>query len=341
MDRQSVCATGAMHRDILSIDLFCGCGGFTQGLQDAGIKVLAGIDIWPVAIDTYKKNFDHLALCRDLATFAPADFSNEYTKQTGKSIQNLDMIIGGFPCQGFSIAGRRSPTDARNQLYIDYFKYVEYFKPNVFLIENVVGILSMKSENGTLVIDDIKRRATDLGYSLSIHKLYASDYEVPQKRPRVILCGHLSRTISPPPFEAQKYPSIPTSKVLQDRAAIPKSYYLTERALIGIQRKKDKSKAQKKGFGAQFIDINKPCYTITARYWKDGRDALVKYSDTCVRRLTETELAKIQTFPDTFVFCGSKRDVITQIGNAVACRFAYHLGRVILSHFYKMTENNQ
>ena len=81
------------------------------------------------------------------------------------------------------------------------------------------------------------------------------------------------------------------------------------------------------GFGAQFLDPDKPSYTIPARYWKDGYDALVKYNDSEIRRLTITELMRIQTFPDDFIIKGTKKDKIIQIGNAVACRFAYHLGK--------------
>jgi DNA (cytosine-5)-methyltransferase 1 len=95
--------------------------------------------------------------------------------------------------------------------------------------------------------------------------------------------------------------------------------------------KKKKSKEAGKGFGAQFLDLNKPSYTIPARYWKDGYDALVKYSDAEIRRLTITELKRIQTFPDNYVINGSKKYIIMQIGNAVACRFAYHLGKHIIN----------
>lgn len=84
---------------------------------------------------------------------------------------------------------------------------------------------------------------------------------------------------------------------------------------------------EKKGFGAQFLNPDKPSFTIPARYWKDGYDALVKYSEEDVRRLSIMEIKRIQTFPDTYELCGTKKDQIMQLGNAVACRFAYHLGK--------------
>ena len=99
--------------------------------------------------------------------------------------------------------------------------------------------------------------------------------------------------------------------------------------MAGIKNKKGVNKEKGFGFGAQMLDPEKPSYTIPARYWKDGYDALVKYSDTEIRRLTITELKRIQSFPDTYILEGSNKDIIMQIGNAVACRFAYHLGNYI------------
>ena len=87
---------------------------------------------------------------------------------------------------------------------------------------------------------------------------------------------------------------------------------------------------KKNGFGAQYLQLDKPSYTIPARYWKDGYDALVKYNDTEVRRLTILELKRIQSFPDNYILTGGKADKIKQIGNAVACTFAYHLGKYII-----------
>jgi DNA (cytosine-5)-methyltransferase 1 len=105
---------------------------------------------------------------------------------------------------------------------------------------------------------------------------------------------------------------------------------LSEKAIIGIKNKKIKALENKNGFGAQYLDLNKPSFTIPARYWKDGYDALVKYSETEIRRLTILELKRIQSFPDDYILEGSKKDQIMQIGNAVACRFAYHLGKHLM-----------
>ena len=116
-------------------------------------------------------------------------------------------------------------------------------------------------------------------------------------------------------FELFYYPEKRQTKNIRKRI-------LSERAIQGIIRRKRESKEAGKGFGAQFLDLDKPSYTISARFWKDGYDALVKYSDTEIRRLTVVELKRIQTIPENFIIEGSYKDVVSQIGNAVACKFA-------------------
>lgn len=309
------------------IDLFCGCGGMSKGLTDAGLNIIAGVDIWDKAINSYEKNFHHQAICEDLTKLPPEKFNVLYN--TGN--QPIDLIVGGPPCQGFSIAGKRDIKDPRNSLFMEYVKYINYFKPRAFIMENVIGILSMKTEKNEKVIDIIMSQL-DINYNCIVTKLYASDFEVPQNRRRTIIIG-IRKDLEIIPTEPEHILTvdnrIPVKNILLPKNEVEQSYYLSERALLGIQNKRNKSKAKGNGFGAQFLDFNKPSYTIPARYWKDGYDALVKYNDNEIRRLTITELKRIQSFPDNFVLEGSKKEIIMQIGNAVACRFAYHLGKYI------------
>lgn len=312
------------------LDLFCGCGGMTKGLTDAGLNVIAGIDIWDKAIENYKKNFDHLSICEDLTKLSPEIFQQKYNKKNKK----IDIIVGGPPCQGFSIAGKRDKNDPRNSLFMEYVKYLDYYKPKCFVMENVMGILSMKTSEGASVIDIIMSILNN-EYNCEIFKLYASDYGVPQNRRRVLIIGirkDLNITPTEPVPTNSKTNRPPIKNVIIDKKFIDKKYFLSERAIDGINRKKEKSKKEKKGFGAQFLDMNKPSYTIPARYWKDGYDALVKYSDNDIRRLTITELKRIQSFPDNYIIEGNNKDVIMQIGNAVACKFAENVGK----HLIKM-----
>jgi len=309
------------------IDLFCGCGGMSKGLTDAGFNIIAGIDIWDKAINSYKKNFHHQAICEDLTKLPPEKFNNLYNKEN----KQIDLIVGGPPCQGFSIAGKRNTNDPRNSLFMEYVKYINYFNPKAFIMENVIGILSMKTDNNEKVIDIILSQL-NINYNCIVTKLYASNFEVPQNRRRTIIIG-IKKDLNIIPVEPKSILSvenrIPVKDILLPKNEVDLSYYLSEKALLGIQNKKNKAKENGTGFGAQFLDFDKPSFTIPARYWKDGYDALVKYNDTEIRRLTIQELKRIQTFPDDYILEGSKKDIIMQIGNAVACKFAYHLGKYI------------
>ena len=309
------------------IDLFCGCGGMSKGLTDAGFNIIAGIDIWDKAINSYKKNFHHQAICEDLTKLPPEKFNNLYNKEN----KQIDLIVGGPPCQGFSIAGKRNTNDPRNSLFMEYVKYINYFYPKAFIMENVIGILSMKTDNNEKVIDIILSQL-NINYNCIVTKLYASNFEVPQNRRRTIIIG-IRKDLNIIPVEPKSILSvenrIPVKDILLPKNEVDLSYYLSEKALLGIQNKKNKAKENGTGFGAQFLDFDKPSFTIPARYWKDGYDALVKYNDTEIRRLTIQELKRIQTFPDDYILEGSKKDIIMQIGNAVACKFAYHLGKYI------------
>ncbi len=310
------------------LDLFCGCGGMSKGLTDAGLNVIAGIDVWDKAIDNYKKNFNHHGICADLTKLSPEKFNELYNTDN----THIDIIVGGPPCQGFSIAGKRDIKDPRNSLFMEYVKYLNYFKPKAFIMENVIGILSMKTEKNEKVIDIILSQFEE-NYNCIVNKLYASDFEVPQNRRRTIIIGirrDLNIIPSHPIPILKVSERIPVKNILLPKESVDLSHYLSERAIIGIENKKKRSKESGTGFGAQFLDMNKPSYTIPARYWKDGYDALVKYSDKEIRRLTILELKRIQSFPDDYILEGTKKEIIMQIGNAVACRFAYHLGQYII-----------
>jgi DNA (cytosine-5)-methyltransferase 1 len=306
---------------LTAIDLFCGCGGLTQGLKDAGIEVVCGVDIWDKAIETYRHNQMHFGLCEDIKSLDPQDIADLI------EMRNIDIIVGGPPCQGFSLAGKRDKNDPRNSLFMEYLRFVDFFKPKLVIMENVPGILSMKTVNGDKVIDLIVEEFRRIGYTVEYKVLHAADFEVPQMRKRVIFFGkpidsHIELSHPLPVSKTH----IPVKSVILTKDAVDTSYFLSEKALNGIRAKKERMKTAGNGFGAQFLDLERPCYTIPARYYKDGYDALVKYDESCVRRLTEKEVARVQTFPELYKFKGNKKDVYMQMGNAVPCKLAYHIG---------------
>lgn len=316
-----------------AIDLFCGCGGFSKGIIDSGINIIAGIDIWDKAIDNYNRNFgeDHQGICADLCKLSPQQFNKLYNKDK----KSIDIIINSPPCQSFSISGRRDVNDSRNDLFLEFVKYLDYFKPKAFLLENVIGLLSKKDSSGQLIIDKMLE-LLEKNYKCNVCKLYASDFEVPQNRRRVIIIGFRNdlNIIPESPKLVIKNPEerIPVSTILDPAEQVSDKLFLSQKAIEGIKKKKEKSKKEGKGFGAQFLKLDKPSYTIPARFWKDGYDALVYYSESKIRRLSIEELKRVQTFPDNYILEGTKKDIIIQIGNAVACKFAYHLGKYLISN---------
>jgi DNA (cytosine-5)-methyltransferase 1 len=311
-----------------AVDLFSGAGGMTQGVVDAGYSVLFGVENDYHAAQTYMFNFDHPMMNADIRSLDADDLSKQYGK--------ADIVFGGPPCQGFSMAGKRDNKDPRNSLFMDYLRFVKAFEPKYFIMENVPGILTMKTVSGELVKDIIVSEFSKIGYNIKWNKLYAPDYGVPQKRRRVIFLGWKDGEGEPTyPIQTHtKETYVPTKTILMPRDEVDAKYYHSQKMIDGFMSRLKKNKEQGKGFGAQFIKLDEPCYTISARYYKDGCDALVKYSDTEIRKLTEKEAARIQTFPDTFAFPVSSVQTYKQIGNAVPCLLA----RAVAGHLMKFLE---
>jgi DNA (cytosine-5)-methyltransferase 1 len=177
-------ATGSQtNLPLTVIDLFCGCGGLSKGFADAGYQVLLGVDHDQAALETYRKNFEG-AKAETIDLF-DSDFTKKIAKAIGQS--TVDVIIAGPPCQGFSLTGTRNFDDDRNKLYLAVFAAVKTFKPKAFVIENVKG---MKTLYGGGVKDEILKRFRKLGYRIPEPKvLCAADFGVPQIRERLFFVG--------------------------------------------------------------------------------------------------------------------------------------------------------
>lgn len=322
------------------IDLFCGCGGFSLGFERAGFNVLLGIDVWEDALVTFSKNHKSSnTLKADLSTYSP---ENTVSLLDGNPV---DVIIGGPPCQGFSVAGKRIVDDIRNQLYKAFVNFVKYYQPKAFVLENVPNILSIG--NG-IVKDEIISDFTDLGYSVEYKILTASDYGVPQNRRRAIFVGFKDGThfSFPKPFEAKKITAkealsdLPEGEI-QDGGDYPiecQSEYqsLMRMNSIGVYNHQPTIHNQKTvdiismvPDGGNYKDLpqelqssrkvhiawtrlnsEKPSFTIDT-----GHRHHFHYSFN--RIPTARESARIQSFPDDFIFYGSRTSQLKQIGNAV------------------------
>lgn len=182
---------GGVSERLTCLDLFCGCGGFSLGMERAGFRVLAAIDFNNEAVDTFKSNFDKsvLPLQKDLTKFPPEELAKLL------NIKEVDVIVGGPPCQGFSTARqrdganhgeRRFVSDKRRQLYQEFLRYVGFFKPRIFVMENVLGI---RSAAGGEYFTAVQKEARELGYRVHGQIEDAWELGVPQKRRRQLFVG--------------------------------------------------------------------------------------------------------------------------------------------------------
>ncbi|MGH1396640.1 MAG: DNA cytosine methyltransferase [Trichormus sp.] len=174
----------------VAIDLFSGCGGFSLGFEMGGFSVPLSIDIDAWACDTLRHNHpDMTVIQHDIRDFNSASSVKEIC------IFKPDIVIGGPPCQGFSIAGpaQKDPKDPRNTLFMNFAQWIDFLEPEAFVIENVKGLLSRRNTEGRKVIDIIKKTFENLGYFVEVWLLNAAEYGVPQNRERVFIVGNKQR----------------------------------------------------------------------------------------------------------------------------------------------------
>lgn len=296
--------------------LFSGAGGLDLGLIQAGNDVIWANDIDHDAVETYEANIGKHIVCKDIKAI-PLD-----------SIPKSDVVVGGFPCQGFSLANlRRDVSDVRNQLYLYFFSIVKKNQPKYFIAENVKGLLSL--DHGS-VIKQIVNDFNSAGYIVEVHLINAADYGVPQHRERVIIVGQRIDLADKMLFQ------FPTPTHSKEGVKLPK-WMSMKTALTSYPATYDES-VDPNAYGSsyRFVERNftahrasdpgKPSPTILARgNGKGGVCAIPHYNGE--RRLTIRESAMIQTFPSDFIFHGKMGSCYRQIGNAVPVKFAFQLGK--------------
>lgn len=297
------------------VSLFSGAGGLDYGLSLAGHQVVWANDIDKDAVETYKRNVGSHICCSDIKEIAP------------ESIPVADVVVGGFPCQGFSVANmHRNISDERNELYKFFYQTVKCKQPLYFIAENVKGILSL---GGGCVIKQIVEDFGKAGYCVEVHKVNMADYGIPQHRERVIIIGHRADVALSKPFP---FPAPSHSK---DGGTLPR-WVSIKSAIEGLppvdvdngdpNNVYSKYKVSYRNFTAHRpTDPDKPSPTILARgNGKGGVCAIPHYNGT--RRLSVRESATIQTFPLHYVFVGSLGSCYRQVGNAVPVEFGKILG---------------
>lgn len=313
------------------IDLFCGAGGLSEGFRQAGFKSILGVDHDKAALETFAENHIYAkTICGNISEITSEEIAKKIKKK------RIDLVIGGPPCQGFSMAGRRNPHDPRNILVQQFLRVVKDFKPKFFVIENVHGFKSMKDKDGRLVMDIVKELAKESGYHIEPHLLNSKDYSVAQKRRRMFLIGSKKKNLN---LKIKKTKEVVVGELLLPKEDIASTYFYSQRLIDGFLRRAKRNKELGRGYGWQFLKMNDQSYTISARYYKDGCEALVKYDDKfkpgSIRKLTEKECARIQSFSDSYKFVSGKIKTYKQIGNAVPPKMAKAVAKAIKRLFPK------
>ncbi|AGM11533.1 DNA methyltransferase [Halogranum tailed virus 1] len=301
------------------LDLFCGAGGLSHGFEQAGYRVLAGVDVWDDALETYRLNHPSVGLEVDMHTVEPSELP--------LSKEQVDVVIGGPPCKGFSLAGERDSDDERNQLVARFLDYVEYFEPATVVMENVVGILSMDlpGYDGS-VPDYIHDRLRSMGFETDHQTLDATNYGIAQTRRRVFFVGTRGRFPSyPKPTTADV--TMPVAGVLEyDFTGFPNHTYTNhQQSTIDKMAALDYEESVYDTYQEAWKRLHplKPAPTI-----KENHNApFVHYSEDRVG--TPRECTAIQTFPNNYEFRGTKSSVLKQIGNAVPPELARHVAKAL------------
>ena len=334
------------------IDLFCGIGGLSLGFEQAGFEVCAAIDLWDDAIKTYNANRKE----KVAQTISVEDF-NEKVLPGLVATTKISGIIGGPPCQGFSTVGKREIDDARNRLYLEFYKAVEIAQPEFFLIENVKGMLTL---NKGAFVNDILRRFGDcpggLGYHISHMLMNAADYGVPQNRYRLFFVGLKNGVFSFPEKQSKVWT---TAEGIGDLVGSDSVHYGCaaqndyQRRLRGEQKRplnqdytahsqqtidiislipdggnirclpREFWEVRKYNKAFERMDSKRPSNTIDT-----GHRNYFHYLEP--RIPTVRESARIQSFPDDFEILGTRGSQYKQVGNAVPPLLAYEIAKQII-----------
>lgn len=304
------------------VSLFSGAGGLDLGFIKAGHKIIWANDNFPDAVETYRKNIGKHIVCGDISEIP------------SEQIPNHDILIGGFPCQGFSVANtKRGEHDERNKLYLELLRVLLDKQPKFFVAENVKGILSLnQGKVFEMIISDFMKAH----YKVKHKVLNAADFGVPQKRERVIILGarnDLDFNLEyPEPTHAENLGLFGKKKWVSIGEAlfgIPEPE--EEHSLFNHTYSKFKLKFN--GYlGNRAIDPSRPAPTVTARGDEKG-GVVVLHHPNNHRRMSVRELALAQSFPIDFVFEGNNSSAYRQIGNAVPPLLAFAIASIFPKEF--------
>jgi DNA (cytosine-5)-methyltransferase 1 len=314
------------------IDLFAGIGGIRLGYQNLGGKCVFTSE-W----DMYsKKTYD--------ANFGEVPFG-DITKIHESEIPDHDLLLGGFPCQPFSIAGVSKKNalgrahgfldETQGTLFFDVARIIKFKKPSAFMLENVKNLIS-HDKGKTFTI--IKETLRELGYSIYF-KVLDGKHFVPQHRERIIIVGFNDEVFKGK--ESFEFPKLGDVKfAIKDilETNVDPKYTLSDKLWNYLQEYAKKHKAKGNGFGFGLTDLNGISRTMSARYYKDGAEILIPQEGKNPRRLTPRECARLQGFPDSFVIPVSDNQAYKQFGNSVVTPLIQEVGKNIVKEICRINE---
>lgn len=318
------------------IDLFSGAGGLSVGLKQAGFNKIMSVEMDDDASATIRRNFPESHHFEGKIE----DLSEEEILQTVGD-RKVHLVCGGPPCQGFSVAGLRNPHDPRNQMFKEFVRVVKILKPDFVILENVPGILTMQKG---AVYQEILKQFADAGYpNMSVRILEAATFGAPQLRTRAVFIGNRHGLTNPYPKEIlSKENYTPIEKALDDLKDLPPDPKINHE----WTRHSDKmtERISKVPPGGSLYETFRDAYkrqrigvpSMTAKENHGGTH--IHYEKN--RVLSARELARLQTFPDDFIFEGTMKRAYWQIGNAVPCILAQHIGLAVKSGLDKVYKNN-
>lgn len=298
------------------VDLFCGAGGLSKGLEMAGLQGICGLDWFKEAGETYERNFTHPFVNGDIKK---PEIKQQFYDTVRRELagRHLNLVAGGFPCQGFSMAGNRIVDDPRNSLYLELLKIVKNLQPDFVLCENVKGLRSMLGgQVEKKIIADFKA----IGYEINVTVLCAADYYTPQKRERVIFIGNrigVTNFHPKPILTPAQY--VTTGDAIADLMNHPEDKAFNH---VPTRHRADmvrRMAALKEGESLYegYSDAWKKCPWNEASCTIKENHGGVNIHPRLPRVLTAREMARLQSFPDDFIFMGTKNKQLVQIGNAV------------------------
>ncbi len=304
--------------DYSMIDLFAGIGGTRLGFYQTGrTKVVFSSEIDRFAAKTYEANFGE----------APA---GDITKISADEIPGHDILVGGFPCQAFSQAGRKKGfEDTRGTLFFEIARILKERQPKAFLLENVKN-LTLHDNGRTFEV--IKNTLRELGYEIYPMLFKAKDFGVPQNRERIYIAGFNREKVS---CYADFNAPVPPKKQIcvgdiLEKDVDPK-YTISDQLWEGHRRRKIENRENGKGFGYSLFNGESPyTNTISARYYKDGSEILIEQAGRNPRKLTPRECARLQGFPEEFIIPVSDTQAYKEFGNSVAVPVIHAIAEQII-----------